>query len=200
MLINILASETNFGYGHGAGWRILKKCNSVDVKNLPHLYLLYHNACKVVLPEAEAVLQAQASGKAAIAAAEGSIFQGQKTMSAAAADVAKAAAENATAISEARSETNSPETKTGAASEEGCGAAENDRFLVFEFDNESRIVLETLDCMLSESEILAQHGIPAAASAGIRREALQMAEQQSGQVSSHTEEKPGDEHEDSNEK
>uniref|UniRef100_A0A7S2EWF2 Protease Do-like PDZ domain-containing protein n=1 Tax=Trieres chinensis TaxID=1514140 RepID=A0A7S2EWF2_TRICV len=44
-------------------------------------------------------------------------------------------------------------------------------FLIFRFRDKSRIVLETADCMVSEGEVLEQHGIPEAVSANIVEQA-----------------------------
>lgn len=180
LLIDVLASETTFGYGHGSGWRILTKFNGKEVKNLAHLYLMYHVICKSAMPEADAALRACAAAEEAyaLAAQNHPAHQDNASVAALAAAAAEASAAEAAATAAAaaasieRDHAAQPETKKSEEKEK----SKAEQFLVFEFENDSRIVLETIDCMLSEGDILAQHGIPTAASPGVHREAMKLSE------------------------
>lgn len=57
--------------------------------------------------------------------------------------------------------------KTSAEGEVGITAEAEAEFLKFVFKDKSRIVVETVECVTSESEVLSQHGIPEAASSGV---------------------------------
>lgn len=60
-----------------------------------------------------------------------------------------------------------PAETTSTQSASVAGDSTSGDFLIFRFKDKSRIVLGTADCMASEKEILEQHGISTAVSAGI---------------------------------
>ena len=64
----------------------------------------------------------------------------------------------------------SKQTGEAAAPTDGTHS-EDDEFLIFQFRDESLIVLDAVDCLLSEAEILAQHSIHAAVSPNVVEEA-----------------------------
>ena len=64
-------------------------------------------------------------------------------------------------------------------------------FIVFEFRDEARIVLETAECMLSAETILTQHQIPSAVSANVHNEAVKLyAEQQKQRLQAESQSNP----------